>query len=221
MNYYYLKKNSSVLNSPAICGWSLIVLWVCQWYFSEPIALLSYMSFALLAPLWVVRKERAVASLALHFIQFQQRQHCGFLFLFFFFHSWISLRGQDVLNGRTILLYLKAILSPLPAFVFRPFARPSFSQVRKSESRWWALFFPRSLSFLSPFFFCLLPFYTLFWINDMTLARQNSTMCTSYNIFSIWERERNLKYLTGQHFRPKNDLARLFFFLFFFWIMSI
>lgn len=129
---------------------SHIVLWVCQWYFSEPIALLSYMSFAPLAPLWVVRKEWAVAFLALHFIQFQQRQHCGFLF--FFFHSWIGLWGQDALNGSTIWLYLKAILFHQPAFVFRPYVRPSFSQVRKSESRWWALFFPRSLSLLLLFF---------------------------------------------------------------------
>lgn len=70
-----------------------------------------------------------------------------------------------------------------------------------------------SLSFSPPPFFCLLPypFYTLVWINDMTLARQNSTMCPSYSIFSIWERERNLKYLMGQHIRPENDLARLSF----------
>lgn len=128
-----------------------------------------------------------------------------------FFHSWISLRGQDVLNGSTIWLYLKAILFHLPASVFRPFVRLSFSQVRKSESRWWALFFPCSLSLCFFFFFCLLPIYTLVWINDMTLARQNSTMCPSYSIFSIWERERNLRYLTGQRFRPKNDLARLSF----------
>lgn len=95
---FYFIIYKSMLNGPAVYGRSHIVLWVCQWYFSEPIALLSYMSFAPLAPLWVVRKEWAVAFLALHFIQFQQRQHCGFLFS----RSWISLRGQDALNGRTI-----------------------------------------------------------------------------------------------------------------------
>lgn len=128
----------------------------------------------------------------------------------FFFHCWISLRGQDVLNGSTIWLYLKAILFHLPASVFRPFVKPSFSQVRKSESRWWALFFPCSLSLLTGFFLSSPHLYSGLnqWYDT---GQTNSTMCPSYSIFSIWEKWRNLRYLTGQRFRPKNDLARLFF----------
>lgn len=141
-------------------------------------------------------------------------------FSFFFFTA------ESVCGGWTFwMVALYRIVFKSNTFTSASFCFPSIFQavIFTSEKVWVTVmsFILPSLAF-SPlsFFFCLLSFYTLVWINDMTLARQNSTVCPSYSIFSIWERKRNLKYLTGQRFRPKNDLARLSIFLSNVYLMS-